>query len=69
MFRLQYLFAIINKISTRVSHQWWELSGLGVGAVITGWCTLEVRARVETLTKFLFSNNFYFRFVMLNGLQ
>ena len=25
--------------------------GVSVGAVITGWCKLKVRARVETLTK------------------
>ena len=39
------------------------------GVVVTGWCTLEVRARVETLTKFCFSNDFYFNFVRPNGLE
>ena len=53
-FHLQYLFVTINKISTRAPHQWWLLSGLGVGVVITGRCMLEVRVRVEILTN-LFS--------------
>ena len=53
-FRLQYLFAIINKMSkigfsTVAVAQW-----LGVGVVITGWCELKVRARVEIFTQ-LFS--------------
>ena len=35
-----------------VSRQWRSLSGLGVGVVITGWCKLKVRARVEFLPIF-----------------
>ena len=35
MFRLQYLFATINKISKLVSQQWRQLSGLGAGIVVT----------------------------------
>ena len=57
-FGLQYLFAIINKISQIVSHQWRWLSGSGVGVVVTGWCKLRVRAWVETLIKYFFSNDF-----------
>ena len=52
VFRLQYLFAIINKISKLVSQQWRQLSGLGVGIVVTGWCKLKVRAQVEIYTNF-----------------
>ena len=33
--------------------------------MITGWCKPKVRARVETLVKHLFSNDFYFSFVGL----
>ena len=39
---LQYLFAIINKISKLVSQKWRQLSGLGVGVVATGWYKLKV---------------------------
>ena len=67
-FRLRYLFAIIHKISKLVSQQR-QLSGLGVGVVVTGWCKLKVRALVEIYTKFVFSNDFYFSFVRHNGLQ
>ena len=31
-------------------------------------CKQKVRARVETLIKYFFSNHFYFSFVRLNGL-
>ena len=34
-FRLQYLFAIINKVSKLISQQWRQLSGLGVEVVVT----------------------------------
>ena len=34
-----------------------------------GTCKLKVRARVETLIKHFFSNDFYFSFVRPNGLQ
>ena len=34
-------------------HNWFFNSGgLGVGAVVTGWCKLKVRARLVTYTKF-----------------
>ena len=68
-FRLRYLFAIIHKILNLVSQKWRQLSGLGVGVVVTGWCRLKVRALVEIYTKFVFSNDFYFSFVRHNGLQ
>ena len=39
---------------------------------LLGWCKLKVRARVEIYTYIqilFFSNDFYFSFVRLNGLQ
>ena len=35
----------------------------------TGWCKRTVRAQVETLFKYFFSNDFYFSFIRPNGLQ
>ena len=34
--------------------------------MITGWCKLKVRARVEILIKHFFSNDIYFSFVRPN---
>ena len=40
-----------------------------VGAVVTGWCKLKVRAPVDTFIKHFFSNDFYLSFVRPNRLQ
>ena len=37
--------------------------------MVIGWCKLKVRARVKTLIKHFFSNDFYFNYVRPNGLQ
>ena len=55
-----------NKISKLAFQQWWYLSGLGVGVVVTGWCKLKVGAQVEIYTKCFFMNDFYFSFVSPN---
>ena len=49
-FRLQYLFAIINKISMGF-HIFGNSSGLSVEVVTIGWCALKARDDMRTITK------------------
>ena len=66
-FRLQYLFAMIDKILKVLSQLWRYLSGLGVGVVVTELCKLKVRAWVKIHNTFF--SAVIFISVLLQGLM
>ena len=66
-FRLQYLFAMTNKISQIISLQWRQLSGSG--SRVSDLKVVEAEGSSQGGDKFLFSNVFHFSFIWPNGLQ